>query len=74
MKQEKIGGLVILVLLAFAVLIVRGQPIRVAGHTILGSHPTKYGLDIGAACAPFCRRTPSARPAYLTMRRQSSAF
>lgn len=62
MKQEKIGGLVILVLLAFAVLIVRGQPIRVAGHTILGSHPTKYGLDIRGGVRAILQAHPERAP------------
>ena len=62
MKQEKIWGLVILVLFAFAVLIVIGRPIRVAGHTILGSHPTKYGLDIKGGVRAILQAHPERAP------------
>ena len=46
MKQEKIWALIILVLTVFAALIVTDRTIRVGHVTILGQHPTKYGLDI----------------------------
>ena len=61
MKQQKIWALVILALTAFSLLIVRGKPIRVGHTTILGSHPTKYGLDIkGGVRAIFQVRTDLA--------------
>ena len=61
MKQQKIWALVILALVAFSALIVRGKPIRVGHTTVLGSHPTKYGLDIkGGVRAIFQVRTDLA--------------
>ena len=62
MKQEKIWALVILVLTAFAVLIVIGRPIRVGGVTLIGSHPTKYGLDIKGGVRAILQAHPEKAP------------
>jgi len=62
LKQEKIWALVILVLTAFAVLIVIGRPIRVGGVTFIGTHPTKYGLDIKGGIRATLQAHPELAP------------
>jgi len=62
LKQEKIWALIILVLTVFAVLIVTDRTIKVAGTTILGRHPAKYGLDIKGGLRAVLQARPDKAP------------
>ena len=62
MKQEKIWALIILVLTVFAVLIVTDRTIKVGNTTILGHHPTKYGLDIKGGLRAVLQARPDKAP------------
>ena len=62
LKQEKIWALIILVLTVFAVLIVTDRTIRIGHTTILGQHPTKYGLDIKGGIRAVLQAHPEKAP------------
>jgi len=62
LKQEKIWALIILVLTVFAVLIVTDRTIKVGNTTILGHHPTKYGLDIKGGLRAVLQARPDKAP------------
>jgi len=62
LKQEKIWALIILVLTVFAVLIVTDHTIRIGHTTILGHHPTKYGLDIKGGVRAVLQAHPEKAP------------
>ncbi len=62
MKQEKIWALVILVLTVLAVLIVTDRTIKIGHATLLGRHPTKYGLDIKGGVRAVLQAEPEKAP------------
>ena len=62
MKQEKIWAVVILVLTVLAALIVTDRTIKIGHATILGHHPTKYGLDIKGGVRAVLQAEPEKAP------------